>query len=110
MKPLAIVLGFCAVVVSGSAGVADQSCKAKAIQQKLAGEALLNFVKQCELDALIACADQTAGKPDGERMDACAAKALGVGPKWCAPHECRNNSDCTGGAGCSVCWAGICGK
>jgi hypothetical protein len=47
--------------------------------------------------------DQTAGKPDGERMNACAAKALGVGPRWCVPHECKDNSDCTGGAGCSVC-------
>ena len=26
------------------------------------------------------------------------------------PHNCETNSDCTGGAGCSVCWAGVCGK
>ena len=42
-------------------------------------------------------------------MNGCVAKALGVGPKWCVPYECKNNSDCTGGAGCSVCWAGLCG-
>jgi hypothetical protein len=33
------------------------SCKAKAVQQKLSGKALLNFVKQCEFDALAACAN-----------------------------------------------------
>ena len=109
MKSLALTLGFCVLVASGSAS-ADQSCKARAIKQKLAGEALVSFVKQCELDALIACANQTAGKPDGDLMNACAAKALGVGPRWCVPQECNTNSDCTGGAGFGVCWAGLCGK
>jgi hypothetical protein len=90
MNPLALVLTLCALVVSGSAG-AVPTCKSKAIQQKLTGEALLNFVKQCEFDALIACANQSAGKP--ELMDMCAAKALGIGPKWCVPHECKDNSD-----------------
>jgi hypothetical protein len=76
-------MALCTLISSASA--ADQTCKAKAIKQKLAGEALLNFVKQCETDALMACANKTAGKPDSvdTLMDACVANALGVGPRWC---------------------------
>ena len=44
MKPLALTLALCALVASGSAA-AEQTCKAKATQQKLAGEALISFVK-----------------------------------------------------------------
>ena len=62
MKSLAVAMVLCTLISSASA--ADQTCKAKAIKQKLAGEALLNFVKQCETDALMACANKTAGKPD----------------------------------------------
>jgi hypothetical protein len=109
MKPLALILALCALVANGSASAA-QTCKAKATQQKLTGEALISFVKQCETDALMACANQTAGKPDDEQMNTCVAKALGVGPTWCNPHYCKANSDCTGGNGCGVCWAGLCGK
>ena len=54
MKSLAIAMALCTLISSASA--ADQTCKAKAIKQKLAGEALLNFVKQCETDAMMACA------------------------------------------------------
>ena len=89
MKPLALALGLCALVASGSAG-ADQTCKTKAAQQKLASEALVSFVKQCESDALMVCANLAAGKPDSDAfMDACAVKALGVGPRWCDPHYCK---------------------
>jgi hypothetical protein len=110
MKSLAVAIALCALAASGNAG-ADQTCKAKAVQQKLTGEALLNFVKQCEFDALAACANLAAGKPDSDSfMDVCTAKAMGVGPRWCDPHKCEKTSDCTGGAGCSVCWAGVCGK
>ena len=62
MKSLAVAMALCTLISSVSA--ADQTCKAKAIKQKLAGEALLNFVKQCETDAMVACANKTAGKPD----------------------------------------------
>jgi hypothetical protein len=65
MKPLALVLVIFALAVCGSAGAA-QTCKSKAIKQKLTGDALISFAKQCELDVLIACANQTAGKNDGE--------------------------------------------
>ena len=106
MKSLAIAMALCTLI--SNASVADQTCKAKAIKQKLAGETLLNFVKQCETDALMACANKTAGKP--ELMDACVVNALGVGPRWCEPHYCSTNADCTGGAGCKVCWAGLCGR
>jgi hypothetical protein len=47
MKPLALTLGLCVLVATGSAG-ADQSCKARAIKQKLAGKALANFLEQCD--------------------------------------------------------------
>jgi hypothetical protein len=97
MKPLALTLALCALVASGSAA-AEQTCKAKATQQKLAGEALISFVKQCESDALMACTNQAAGKPDTDSfMDACVAKAVGAGPRWCVPHDCKENSDCRGG-------------
>ena len=47
------------------------------MQQKLTGAALLNFVKQCEFDALAACANLAAGKPDSDSfMDVCTAKAM----------------------------------
>jgi hypothetical protein len=52
MKSLVLTLAFCALVASGSAG-ADQTCKTKATQQKLVGEALVSFVKQCESDELM---------------------------------------------------------
>jgi len=75
MNPLALILALFTLVLSGSAG-AVQTCKSKATQQKLTGDVLLNFVKQCELDVLVACPDQTAGKPE-EQMNGCVAKALG---------------------------------
>jgi hypothetical protein len=75
MKPLALTLALCALVASGSA--------------------LISFVKQCESDALMACTNQAAGKPDTDSfMDACVAKAVGAGPRWCVPHYCKENSDC----------------
>jgi len=108
MKFLAFAL--CGLVLSGSAG-ADQTCKAKANQRKLAGQALVNFVQQCEFEVLKACQDKTAHQPDNDRlMQECAVKAMGMGSKWCEPHSCRTNSDCSGGARCSVCWAGLCGE
>jgi hypothetical protein len=114
MKPLALALALCTLVVSGNAG-ANQTCKTKAVQQKLAGDALISFVKQCESDAYMACAEKAASKmlagPASDSfIDKCAMKAIGTGPRWCVPHYCRDNSDCTGGAGCGVCWAGLCGS
>jgi len=58
MKFLAFALALCGLVLSGSAG-ADQTCKAKANQQKLAGQDLVNFVQQCEFEVLKACQDST---------------------------------------------------
>ena len=114
VKRLALTLVLCGPLISGIA-VASQSCKSKATQQKLTGEALLSFVKQCETDAQMACADQAAGKmlsgsASDRFVDTCVAKAVGAGPTWCVPHHCLKDSDCTGGAGCGVCWAGICGN
>ena len=94
MKSLAFALCVCALVASGSVS-AGQTCKAKANQQKLVGEAFVSFVKQCESDVLMVCANLAAGKPDSDAfMDACAVKALGVGPRWCNPHHCKTSSDC----------------
>jgi hypothetical protein len=101
--------GLCGLVISGTAA-ADQTCKAKATRQKLAGDALISFVKNCESDANMACAEQAVSKmlagPASDRfIDKCVTKAMGTGPRWCV-----DNSDCTGGAGCDVCWAGLCGS
>jgi hypothetical protein len=52
---------LCGLVISGTAAD-DQTCKAKAARQKLAGEALISFVKNCESDAYMACAEQAVGK------------------------------------------------
>jgi len=83
MNPLPFVLAFFALVASGSAE-AVQTCKSKATQQQLTGEALVNFVKQCELDALVACANETAGKSE-EQMNSCVVRALGVEVKMVRP-------------------------
>jgi len=110
MKLLAPAIVLCSLVITASAN-ADQTCKARANQQKLAGEALLKFMGQCEFEALEACQDKNAKKPDADRlMQDCTVRVLGVGPEWCNPHTCRTNSDCTGGARCGVCWGGICGE
>ena len=110
MRLLTLIIGSCILIASASAS-ADQTCKSKAIQQKLAGEALVTFVKQCEFDALVACANQTAKKPNGDvLMENCVVKALGVASRWCEPYECKTNADCSGGAGCGRCWAGLCGR
>jgi hypothetical protein len=113
MKFLALAVGLCALVASSTAS-ADQTCKAKAIDEKLAGEALVNFVKQCESDAYMACAEaahKMLAEPANENaIHTCVAKAVGTGPMWCDPHYCKTNSDCTGGAGCNGCWAGLCGQ
>jgi hypothetical protein len=47
MKRLTLALVLCGLVISGTA-TADQTCKAKAARQKLAGEALISFVKNCQ--------------------------------------------------------------
>jgi hypothetical protein len=110
MRLLALIIGSCILIASASAN-ADQTCKSKATQQKLAGEALLSFVKQCEFDVLVACTNQTAKKPNNDLlMENCVVKALGVASRWCEPYECKTNADCSGGAGCSRCWAGLCGQ
>jgi hypothetical protein len=53
MRPLALALVLCGLVIDGTAA-SDQTCKAKATRQTLSGEALLKFVKKCETEALLA--------------------------------------------------------
>ena len=104
---------LCGLVISSTAA-ADQTCKAIAIEQRLAGAALLSFVKQCEVQAQMACAEAAhkmlAEPASDEFIHTCVAKAIGAGSRWCVPNHCRDNSDCTGGTGCEVCWAGLCGQ
>ena len=56
MQPLALIFVLCGLVASGPA-TADQTCKAKATAQRLAGTALFSFVKRCEVDEQMACMD-----------------------------------------------------
>jgi hypothetical protein len=114
MKPLALALVLCGLVISGTSA-ANQTCKTRATKQKLDGKALISFVKQCETDAYMDCVQQAddkklVGPASDSFIDTCVVKALGTGPSWCAPHYCQADSDCTGGPGCGVCWAGLCGK
>lgn len=110
---LALMFVLCGLVISSTAA-AEQTCKAKATEQRLAGAALLSFVKQCEVHAQMACAEaahKMLAEPASESfIHTCVAKAIGAGPRWCVPNHCRDNSDCTGGTGCDVCWAGLCGQ
>jgi hypothetical protein len=73
--------GASGLVISETAA-ADQTCKAKATKQKLAGEALISFVKKCESDAYLTCAEQAvrkklAGPASDSFIDKCATKAMG---------------------------------
>ena len=88
MKRLTLALVLCGLVISGTA-TADQTCKAKATRQKLAGEALISFVKNCETDANMACAEQAVSKmlagPASDRfIDKCVTKAMGQDLMVCA--------------------------
>ena len=113
MQTLALTIVLCGLVISRTTA-ANETCKAKATEQKLAETALFSFVKQCEADAHMACAEaahKMLAEPAGDRfIHTCVAKAIGAGPRWCVPHYCRDNSDCTGGTGCGVCWAGRCAQ
>ena len=114
LRPLALIFALCGLVTSGAAA-ADQTCKAKATEQRLAGPALFSFVKRCEVEAEMTCAEAAhkmlAEPASNDFIHACVAKAIGAGPRWCVPHHCHDNSDCTGGGtGCDVCWAGLCGQ
>jgi hypothetical protein len=86
MKRLALALVLCGLAINGTAA-ADQTCRAKATRQKLARDALISFVKNCETDATMACAEQAVGKmlagPASDRfIDKCITKAMGTGPRW----------------------------
>ena len=113
MQTLALIVVLCGLLISSTA-TAGQKCKAKATEQGLGGTALFSFVKRCEVDAQMACMDaahKMLAEPASEDLiHMCVAKAIGAGPRWCVPHHCRENSDCTGGTGCDVCWAGLCGQ
>ena len=105
---LALMFVLCGLVI-GSTAPAEQTCKAKATEQRLAGAALLSFVKQCEVHAQMACAEAAhkmlAEPASQEFIHTCVAKAIGAGPRWSVPNHCRDNSDCTGGTG--VTFAGL---
>ncbi|MGA8435914.1 MAG: hypothetical protein WB713_14215, partial [Methyloceanibacter sp.] len=93
----ALIFVLCGLVISSTAA-ADQTCKAKATEQGLAGAALFSFVKRCEVEAQMACAaaaHKMLAEPASESfIHTCVAKAIGAGPRWCVPHHCRDNADC----------------
>jgi hypothetical protein len=113
MKRFALALVLCGLVISATA-TADQTCKTRATREKLAGEALISFVKNCESDANMACAEQAMGKmlagPASDRfIDKCVTKALGTGPRRCviiagATPIARAER------AAMFCWAGLCGN
>jgi hypothetical protein len=113
MQPLALIFVLSGLLISNMAA-GGQTCKAKANEQKLAGAALFSFVKQCEVAAQMACVEAAhkmlAEPASDDFIHTCIAKEIGAGPRWCVPHYCHDNSDCTGGTGCDVCWAGLCGQ
>jgi hypothetical protein len=57
-----IIAVSAALVASLTAATADESCKAQAIDKKLAGAALTSFMTKCEKDAKAACDTQAADK------------------------------------------------
>src|SRR4029078_13465979 len=101
-----VIFVLCNLVITTTA--ADETCKAKASEQRLAGAALFSCVKRCEVHAQMACAEAAhkmlADPASDEFIHTCVAKAIGAGPRWCAPHHCRYNSDCTGGTGREYFW------
>jgi hypothetical protein len=50
------------LVLATTAAYADDTCKSKAADKKLAGAALTSFTKKCEKDATTACTQQAADK------------------------------------------------
>ena len=82
MQPLALMFVLCGLVISSKAA-ADQTCKAKATEQRLAGAALFSFVKRCEVDAQMACAEAAhkmlAEPASGDFIHTCVVKAIGTG-------------------------------
>ncbi len=50
------------LVLATSAANADDTCKSKAADKKLAGAALTSFSKKCEKDATASCTQQAADK------------------------------------------------
>ena len=67
MKCFAPILVLCGVISATAA--ADQTCKAKATGQKLAGEALISFVKKCEADVHISPNSGDVGQKGAEASD-----------------------------------------
>ncbi len=49
-------------VLATTAAYADDTCKSKAEDKKLAGAALTSFTKKCEKDATASCTQQAADK------------------------------------------------
>ena len=60
MRRFALALMFSALALTGAR--ADESCKAQANDKKLAGAALISFMRKCENDAKVACDAQVADK------------------------------------------------
>jgi hypothetical protein len=75
MKGIIIALLLSGIALGGAA--ADQSCKAKATDKKLAGAALNSFMTKCESDAKTACDTQASDKKlSGAAKDSFTKKCL----------------------------------
>jgi hypothetical protein len=88
VHPLFLLFVLCGLLISSTAA-AGQTCKAKAAEQRLAGAALFSFVKRCEVEAQMACAEaahKMLAEPASEDfIHRCVASAIGAGPR-CACH------------------------
>jgi len=84
MQPLALIFVLSGLIISSTAA-ADETCKAKGTAQRLAGAALFSFVKRCEVDAQMTCAEAAhkmlAEPASDEFIHTCVVKAIGAGPR-----------------------------
>jgi hypothetical protein len=59
---IALVTALVTLLSSGGAFAAEESCKIRAAEKKLAGAAMTSFMKKCESDAAKTCDTNAADK------------------------------------------------
>lgn len=59
---IALTTAFVTLLCSGAAFAAEDTCKSRATEKKLAGAAMTSFMKKCESDAAKTCDTNAADK------------------------------------------------